>query len=86
MLTTEDPHEECGRDLEERRMLQVERIDRDQQSTRQIELSTEERKTLEAVAAKYSTSYRDVVRAKIVLYAAQGLPDEAIAARIDSPR
>jgi len=52
----------------------------------QIELSAEERKALEAVAAKYSSPYRDVVRAKIVLYAAQGLPNEAIAARIDLPR
>ncbi len=51
-----------------------------------IELSTEERKALEAIAAKYSSPYRDVVRAKIVLYAAQGLPNEEIAARIDLPR
>jgi len=52
----------------------------------QIELSAEERKTLEAIAAKYSSPYRDVIRAKIVLYAAQGLTNEAIAARTDLPR
>ncbi len=51
-----------------------------------IELSTTERQALEAVAGKYSSSYRDVVRAKVVLYAAQGLSNEAIAARIDLPR
>ena len=51
-----------------------------------IELSAEVRKTLEAVAGKYSSPYRDVVRAKVVLYAAQGVSNEAIAARIDLPR
>src|SRR5712691_4635627 len=51
-----------------------------------IELSVEARTTLEAVAGKYSSPYRDVVRAKVVLYAAQGLSNEAIAARIDLPR
>lgn len=56
------------------------------QSPYQIELSAGARKTLEAIAAKYSSPYRDVVRAKIVLYAAQGLSNEAIAARIDLPR
>jgi transposase len=52
----------------------------------EIELSAEARWTLEDIAAKYSSPYRDVVRAKIVLYAAQGLSNEAIAARIDLPR
>ncbi|MGH2657958.1 MAG: IS630 family transposase [Actinomycetota bacterium] len=44
-----------------------------------IELSEEERGALERLAAKYSSPYRDVVRAKIVLYAAQGLSNEEIA-------
>lgn len=52
----------------------------------QIELSADEHRILEAIAAKYSSPYRDVIRAKIVLYAAQGLSNEAIAARIDLPR
>jgi hypothetical protein len=56
------------------------------QSPCQIELSAEARKTLEAIAGKYSSPYRDVVRAKVVLYAAQGLSNETIAARIDLPR
>lgn len=52
----------------------------------EIRLSVEELRTLESVAAKYSSPYRDVVRAKIVLYAAQGLTNEEIAARVDLPR
>jgi transposase len=51
-----------------------------------ILLSSEERRALEDIARKYTSPYRDVVRAKVVLYAAQGLPNKAIAARIDVPR
>ena len=51
-----------------------------------IELSSAERRELEAVARKYASPYRDVIRAKIVLYAADGLPNEVIAARLDTPR
>lgn len=51
-----------------------------------IELTPEERKRLEAVARKYTSSYRDVVRAKIALYAADGLGNDEIAARVDTPR
>ena len=51
-----------------------------------IELSVSERAELEAMARKYTSSYRDVIRAKIVLYAAQGLPNDVIAARLDTPR
>ena len=52
----------------------------------EIELSAEAREALEAIAGKYSSPYRDVVRAKVVLYAAQGWSNEAIAARIDLRR
>jgi hypothetical protein len=52
----------------------------------EIELSAEERIRLEAVARSYTSPYRDVVRAKIVLHAAAGLRNEQIAARIDLPR
>ena len=41
---------------------------------------------LEAVARKYTSPYRDVIRAKIVLYAAQGLGNDEIAHRLDTPR
>lgn len=51
-----------------------------------IELSEEQRRILQSLAAKYSSPYRDVVRAKIVLYASQGLSNEQIAARLDLPR
>jgi transposase len=51
-----------------------------------ITLNRNERKELEALARKYTSSYRDVVRAKIVLFAADGLPNDAIAARLDTPR
>jgi len=51
-----------------------------------IELSEEEREALRRVAARYSSPYREVMRAKIVLYAAQGLSNEEIASRLDLPR
>ena len=51
-----------------------------------IELSPEERKHLEEMAGKYTSPYRDVIRAKIVLYAAEGLRNDQIAARLDTPR
>lgn len=51
-----------------------------------IERSAGTRKALEAVAGKYSSPYRDVVRAKVILYAAQGWSNEDIVARIDLPR
>jgi transposase len=51
-----------------------------------ILLSSEERLALEEIARKYTSPYRDVVRAKVVLYAAQGLHNKAIAARLDVPR
>lgn len=51
-----------------------------------IEPSQEERGALERMAAKYSSPYRDVMRAKIVLFAAKGLSNEEIASRLDLPR
>ena len=42
-----------------------------------IELSERERATLERLAAKYTAPYRDVIRAKIVLMAARGMPSFA---------
>jgi transposase len=49
-------------------------------------LSSEERRVLEARARKYTLSYRDVVRAKIVLLAAEGLENKEIGVRLDMPR
>jgi len=51
-----------------------------------IDLSGLERARLEALARKYTSPYRDVVRAKIILYAAEGLGNDDIAARLDTPR
>lgn len=51
-----------------------------------ISLSIAERRKLESIARAYTSPYRDVIRAKIVLYAAQGLDNDTIAARLDTPR
>jgi len=51
-----------------------------------IELSNEERKELEQRTRRYTSPYRDVVRAKIVLMAAAGLRNDIIASRLDIPR
>jgi transposase len=51
-----------------------------------IQLPREERRELEARARKYTSSYRDVIRAKLVLLAARGLSNDVIAARLDTPR
>ena len=52
----------------------------------EVRLSNQERRTLEEVARKYTSPYCDVIRAKIVLLAAQGLSNDVIAARLDTPR
>lgn len=51
-----------------------------------IALTDEERRELEGQARAYSSPYRDVIRAKIVLMAAEGVPNEEIASRLDTPR
>ena len=51
-----------------------------------LRLSRDERDELEARARKYTLPYRDVVRAKIVLMAAEGLDNDEIAARLDTRR
>ena len=56
------------------------------QSPFQIDLGDEDRTRLEAMARRYTSPYRDVIRAKIVLYAAQGLGNDEIAQRLDTPR
>lgn len=52
----------------------------------QIVLSAKERTRLEALSRRYTAPYRDVVRAKIVLLAAEGWENKAIAERLDTPR
>ncbi len=51
-----------------------------------IALGEAERTELEARARRYTSSYSEVVRARIVLYAAEGLGNDEIAARLDTPR
>lgn len=50
-----------------------------------IELSRAERAALEGRSRRYTSPYRDVVRAKIVLMAAEDLENKTIAARLDLP-
>src|SRR5436190_10823890 len=51
-----------------------------------ITLHADERRKLESLARRYTSPYRDVVRARIVLYAAEGWDNDEIAARLDTPR
>ena len=49
-------------------------------------LTSVEQEKLETQIRKYTSPYRDVIRAKIVLLAAQGLSNDVIATRLDTPR
>jgi transposase len=51
-----------------------------------VSLSPDERHILESLARKYTSSYCDVLRAKIILLADKGLSNNRIAARLDTPR
>src|SRR5438874_12239413 len=51
-----------------------------------VSLSTEERRALESVARKYTSPYCDVIRARIVLLASEGLSNDVISSRLDTPR
>lgn len=51
-----------------------------------VQLTGAEREALAARARRYTSPYRDVIRAKIVLLAATGLANEVIASRLDTPR
>jgi hypothetical protein len=51
-----------------------------------ISLSKEERTALEGVARKYTSSYFQVVRAKVILMAARGVRNDQIALRVSLPR
>jgi hypothetical protein len=56
------------------------------QSPFRVTLSESERQHLESIARQYTSPYCDVIRAKIVLLASQGLSNDVIAARLDTPR
>jgi hypothetical protein len=56
------------------------------QSPYPIALTTNEKNTLENMARKYTSPYYEVVRAKVILLAAQGLRNDQIAGRVSLPR
>lgn len=51
-----------------------------------IILTAEEEKQLRKTAQKYTSPYCEVVRAKTILLAAEGLENKAIGLRLDLPR
>jgi hypothetical protein len=51
-----------------------------------IKLRQEERRELETRAAKYTLPYFQVLRARMILHAAQGLSNDQIAQRLDTRR
>ena len=51
-----------------------------------IELAEEERQGLCGLARKYTAPYFEVVRAKAILLAAEGLENKQIGERLDLPR
>jgi hypothetical protein len=51
-----------------------------------VSLSEEERQDLESLARQYTSSYCEVIRAKIILLAAEGLSNDVISSRLDTPR
>ncbi len=52
----------------------------------QIKLTAAERRSLEARARQYTLPYRDAIRAKIVLLAADGFGNDGIGRRLDTRR
>jgi hypothetical protein len=57
-----------------------------QSSPNVIVLSDEERKQLEVISRRYTASYAEVVRAKLILLAADGFDNEFIGQKLDLPR
>ena len=51
-----------------------------------ITLTRHEQNALESAVRKYTSPYKDVIRAKIVLMASHGLDNDEIADRLDTPR
>lgn len=51
-----------------------------------ISLEEEEAERLEAITRRYTSPYCEVMRAKVVLLAADGLSNEEIGGRLDVPR
>ena len=51
-----------------------------------ITLNSAEKSALEAIARKYTAPYYHVVRAKVILLAAQGLDNDQIGSHVSLPR
>jgi len=51
-----------------------------------VVLTDEERQHLQSVARSYTSAYCEVARAKVILYAEQGLQNKEIGQRLDLPR
>jgi len=51
-----------------------------------ITLSSTEKNALESLARKYTSPYYQVVRAKVILLAAQGLDNDQIGSQVSLPR
>src|ERR1700694_5629843 len=51
-----------------------------------VSLSEEERLHLESLTRQYTSPYCEVIRAKIILLAAEGLSNDVISSRLDTPR
>lgn len=49
-------------------------------------LGKDERASLQAITRKYTSSYCDVMRAKVILLAADGLSNQQIGERLQLPR
>lgn len=52
----------------------------------EIDLDRATRKTLEVRSRKYTSAYRDVIRARTVLMAAKGMDNDEIALRLNTSR
>jgi len=51
-----------------------------------VVLTADEKNRLQAIARRYTSQYRDVIRAKVVLLAAEGYSNKQIGQRLDLPR
>jgi hypothetical protein len=51
----------------------------------EMKFSSAERQVLESIASRCTSPYCDVVRDKIVLLADEGLSNDLVAARLDTP-
>jgi len=51
-----------------------------------ILLEQDEKRILQAITRRYTSQYRDVMRAKVILLAAEGLSNKQIGKRLEVPR